>query len=205
MLFSFFKPKAGRLYLFACTITGLTLLILLSGSYKHYEPFQSSVTEIDIEKFAGEWFIISNIPYFAEKNKVGSKTNYKLHNNRFDDIFISQEGSFDAPIDILKGSAKSTNPSNTQWQSTFYWLIRFNFEVIYINEDYSIMLLAHKSRDYGWVMSRTSTVPNRTIINAMKVFTHNGYDISKFRLVPQHPKQIGLMHKNINEIYELDL
>ena len=204
MLFLFLKPKAGRLHLLTPAI-GLILITLLSSSNKHYEPFQSSVSQVDIKKFAGEWFIISNIPYFAEKNKVGSKTNYRPNNNQFDDIFTSQEGSFDAPIDVLKGSAKSTNQSNTQWQSTFYWLIKFNFEVIYINDNYSIMLLAHKSRNYGWVMSRTATVPNSTITKAMKVFANNGYDISKFNLVPQHPEQMSLINKSVNEVYNLDL
>jgi len=136
MLFSFLKPKANRLLLLLpSSLLGLILVILLSGAYTDYEPLNSSIHYVKTEEFTGEWFIISNIPYFAEKNKVASKANYILNEkNEIDDIFISQEGSFDAPVDIIKGSVKSLNQSNTQWQSTFYWLIKFDFEILHMTQ-----------------------------------------------------------------------
>lgn len=205
MLFSFLKSKANRLLLLLpSSLLGLVFVILLSGAYSDYEPLNSSIDYVKTEEFTGEWFIISNIPYFAEKNKVASKANYILNEkNEIDDIFISQEGSFDAPVDIIKGSVKSLNQSNTQWQSTFYWLIKFDFEILHMNDKHNTMLLGHKSRDYGWIMARTPTIPDSAIISALQVFADNNYNISKFRIVPQTPKQLSLMNTKITEIYDL--
>jgi len=103
--------------------------MLLMGCATHL-PLQTE-SYVDADRFIGEWYVISNIPYFAERNKVASKTIYrKVGENQYQDIFESRDGSFDSEIDQLVGSVKSLNAQNTQWQSTFYWVMRFKFEVI---------------------------------------------------------------------------
>ena len=182
----------------------LALFVFTNLLYTKNPPLTHFINHVDADQLKGDWFIISNIPYFAEKNKVASKASYiKLGDNKFKDVFTSQEKSFQAPVEILTGTAKTLNSSNTQWQSTFYYVIRFNFEVVYINHDYSFMLLAHKSRKYAWIMARSKTVSDSAIVNAMKIFQKNGYDLSKFRLVPQHPEQLKLINKPLNELYNI--
>ena len=152
------------------------------------------VTEehVDPDEFVGEWYVISNIPYFAERNKVGSKTTYlKTGANSYQDIFESRNGSFNNKIDKLVGSAKSLNEHNTQWQSIFYWVMRFKFEVLDVDDDYQIALLGHQSRKYGWVMARTKSISTQSYAQAMLVFNENGYDTTLFSKVPQYPTDIG--------------
>ena len=173
------------------TALSIIIFIFITGLNRDYEPLIGYVDQVDQDKFSGEWYIVSNIPYFAEKGKVASKAIYKRKGpNSFDDIFESKDGAFDKPIDRIVGKATSLNAENTKWRSTFYWLISFEFEVLYVDEDYTTMVLGHRSRDYGWVMSRTKTVSQDTINRAMSVFTKNGYDITKFELVPQTPDQL---------------
>ena len=180
------------------------MVILLSGTYSDHESINCSISYVNTEEFIGEWFIISNIPYFAEKNNVSRKANYILNEkNEIDDIFISQEGAFDAPVDIIKGRVKSLNQPNTQWQSTFYWLIKFDFEILHINHNHNTMLLGHKSRNYGWIMARTATIPDSATISALQVFADNNYNTSQFRIVPKVAKQLNLMNTKITEIYDL--
>ena len=151
-----------------------------------------AVESIDVDQFMGEWYVISNIAYFAENNKVGSKTTYlRAPDNTYQDIFESKDGSFNNETDKLIGSIKSTNVSNSKWESTFYWVIRFKFEVLEIDEDYQIVLLGHKSRDYGWVMARDKSISDEDYDKAMQTFKNNGYDTEKFGKVPQFPKDIG--------------
>jgi len=152
----------------------------------------SSIDYVDLEKFSGQWYVISNIPYFAERDKVATKTTYTRSGPKsFDDIFESKDGAFDLSMDRIVGRAESLNEKNTKWRSTFYWLISFEFEILYADPDYTTIFLGHRSRDYGWVMARTKTVPQDTINKALTIFANNGYDITRFRLVPQHPEQLN--------------
>ena len=53
-----------------------------------------TVDYVDPDKFSGKWFVIANIPYFAEKDKVGSYTIYRKRRDRvYDDIFVSRSNT----------------------------------------------------------------------------------------------------------------
>lgn len=170
----------------------LLISVFLSACGSTNRPPLKTVESLDKDKFEGEWYVIANIPYFAEKNKVATRTTYKKRGpNRYDDIFTYKEKDFDSEDKTKVGSIKSLNDNNTQWQSTFYWLLKFKFDVLYINTDHSIMLLGHPSRNYGWVMSLNNTVSDDEYTKAMQVFADNEYDYLKFSKVPQLPEQMG--------------
>lgn len=190
LLSNFTENKTSLLVFILCSI----LLIFISFTFfqTSHKPLTHFINKVDTDRFSGEWFVISNIPYFAEKNKVGTKTTYiRRSKNTFDDIFESHEKTFDSPKKAIKGIAKSLNSDNTKWQSTFYWLIKFNFEILYIDDSYEMILLGHKSRNYGWLMSRSKVMSQDDISKAMGFFKENNYDVSKFQFVAQLPQQLS--------------
>ena len=186
------KPHSFKLTRYCSGAFFLILFCSLCAcASKDYPPLET-VDYVEPDKFAGKWFVIANIPYFAEKNKVGSYTIYRKREGRiYDDIFSAHEKDFSKPAKQLKGRVKIVNESNTRWKSTFYRVINFTFEVVHIEGDYDIALLGHPSRDYGWVMARTNTISSNQYENAMTVFRERGYDTAKFFKVPQLPEQIG--------------
>jgi len=169
----------------------IPIFLAFNSTFSEETPFNTGLTHVNTEKFSGEWYVISNIPYFAENGKVATKTTYtRRDSNLFDDVFESKDGSFNKPTDRVIGKAKSLNKENTKWKSTFYWFISFEYEILYVDQGYNIMLLGHNSRDYGWLMSRTKTVSQNVIDDALTVFESQGYDITKFALVPQTAEQL---------------
>ena len=119
-------------------------------------------------------------------------------NGIYDDIYVSRNKQFSNPEKELKGTVKPVNESNTRWQSRFYWLMKFTFHVLHVEnsenvetDDYDLALLGHPSRQYGWVMARTNRIDVDRYQAAMKIFEDRGYDTAKFLKVPQLPEQIG--------------
>jgi len=160
-------------------------------SYKSYPPLKE-VDYVNPQQFEGEWYVIANIPYFAEKNKVGGKVIYRKRDEIwYDDIYKAHKSNFSNDITTLKGKTKSLNQANTLWQSTFYRFFKFNYHIISMDENYQIMLLAHPSRKYGWVMARKPMISEQNYQMALSVFMDNQYDITKFSKVPQKPSDIG--------------
>jgi len=171
----------------------IAMLLSINGCASH-PPFSQQPDYVDADRFMGEWYSISNIPYFAERGKVGTKTTYiRRGPNQFDDIFESRKNNFSAPIKKLVGTMKSVNPNNTEWQSTFYKVISSKFSVLYIDENYQTVLLGHKSRKYGWVFSRNKVMSDDEYAKAMAVFKANGFDTNKFQKIPQQEQQLGLV------------
>ena len=80
----------------------LALFVFTNLLYTKNPPLTHFINHVDADQFKGDWFIISNIPYFAERNKVASKASYiKLGDNKFKDVFTSQERSFQAPVETV--------------------------------------------------------------------------------------------------------
>lgn len=170
----------------------VSLVLLCLAACVSHPPLTKIADSVDPDKFAGQWYVISNIPYFAEHNKVASRTTYTRRDaNLFDDLFESKDKSFDAEIKRLAGTVKSMNDENNQWQSTFYKVLKFKFNVLSVNPEYSILTLGHPSRKYGWVMARQNTLTDIEYEAAMQVFAENDYDLSQFGKVPQLPEQLN--------------
>jgi len=171
----------------------LFLLTVMSAcaNTKHDTPLIRA-SFVDRDLFEGKWYVIANIPYFAEKNKIASSSTYKkLGENSYADIYEYQNRGFTGKIEQKKGSIKSLNDQNNQWQSTFYRVIKFKSDVLYFNNDERIMLLGHPSRKYGWLMAGEKTISEQQYKSAMQVFANNGYEILKFGKVAQLPQQLG--------------
>lgn len=182
-----YLTKSAKLIITSCAIA-----LLLIGCASQ-PPFSQQASYVDADRFMGKWHTISNIPYFAERGKVATNSHYiRRGPNKYDDVFESRKKSFDAPVKKLAGTMKSLNDNNNEWQSTFYKIISSKFTVLYIDENYQTALLGHKSRKYGWVFSRNKQMSDEDYAKAMSIFSDNGFDIEKFRKVPQYQNQLGL-------------
>jgi len=179
-----------KLYRICVLAALLSIFVACSSNNK---PPLKTVDSLARDKFEGQWYVIANIPYFAERNKVATRTTYKKRgNNRYDDIFTYKNRDFSSKDKTKIGSIKSMNEQNSQWQSTFYGLLKFKFDVLYVNADHSLMLLGHPSRNYGWVMSLNKTISDNDYAQSMQIFAENEYNVLKFSKVPQLPEQMGL-------------
>jgi len=184
ILFKVITPICQRALIILTTVGALS-------ACANHQPLEG-VDFVDKQRFEGEWYVIANIPYFAERNKVGSKTTYVHRKGRlFDDIFEAHDKTFDSDLKKIVGTVKSLNEKNNEWRSTFYWFIRFKFSVVHVNPEYDLMLLGHSSRKYGWVMARNKRISNSEYQRSMNIFEQLGYDIKQFSKVPQLPNQIG--------------
>jgi apolipoprotein D and lipocalin family protein len=169
------------------TVLITTLFITACASHP---PIQTADI-VNADDFKGDWYVIANIPYFAERGKVGSKTSYipTAKEGVYKDVFSAHDETFDAPREELTGKAKVLNDEHTELQSVFYWVIRSRFSVLHMQDDW--MVLGHRSRDYGWIMAREDRISEQDYQRALDILQRRGYDISRFEKVPQRPSDIG--------------
>ena len=151
-----------------------------------------TVEKVDLERFAGDWYVIANIPYFAEKGDVGGRVNYRPRpDGRFDDEYYYKKKNFDGPEKRAKGIAWILDENNTHWRSRFIWPFTFDFYIIGLDDDYQTLALGHPSRKYGWIMARTSKISKERYQDWLSKFTENGYHREQFFKVPQSPDDLG--------------
>jgi apolipoprotein D and lipocalin family protein len=138
----------------------------------------------------GDWYVIANIPYFAEKGCFDSVESYALREDgNIDNWFTCRKGSFDAPLE-RKGTALAVvkdKDSNAVWRIRFFKIISVQYLILDLDPNYQWVAVGHPSRRYGWVMGRSKTMPGLTYRQILQRLQSQGYDPAQFHKVPQSP------------------
>jgi apolipoprotein D and lipocalin family protein len=170
-------------------VSGLLVLLIASGCTSMKEPLRP-VPHVDLPRYMGDWYVIANIPYFAEKNCVDSIESYALRGDGdIDNWFTCRDKSFDAPMK-RKANALAVvddKASNAVWHVKFFKVISVKYVILDLDPNYQWVAVGHPSRNYGWVMSRSKTMDDATYEGVLKSLAGQGYDVSRFRKVPQQP------------------
>lgn len=153
-----------------------------------------TVEDLDLDRYMGEWYVLANIPYFAERGNVAPRVIYgqRPDSDKMDDLYFYRE-SFDGEEESLRGVAWVTDErTKAVWKTRFVWPFTFDYYVLAINDSYDVVAVGHPSRKYAWIMSRDQRIDDETYTAFLDVFAQQGWDTSKILKIPQFPDQAGM-------------
>jgi apolipoprotein D and lipocalin family protein len=182
-------------------ISKLLVVLIAFGSFATgcttvKEPLRT-VPHVDLPRYMGDWYVIANIPYFAEKNCFDSIESYALRTDGdIDNWFTCRKKSFEAPLErkanaLAKVQDKS---SNATWRIRFFKVISVQYLILDLDPAYQWVVVGHPSRRYGWIMSRSKTLPDDTYKSIIGRLIDQGYDTGKFEKVPQRAAAVAATH-----------
>jgi apolipoprotein D and lipocalin family protein len=142
---------------------------------------------VDLERYFGRWYIIANIPYFAERGNVGAYVEYaRRPDGQISDVYIAHEDGFASPPTRTEGRGYVVpGNGNALWRVTFLWPIYVSYPILYVDDGYKVALVGYPDRSLGWVFSREREMDEGTYRAMLQRFAAQGYDISQFVRVPQ--------------------
>ena len=151
-------------------------------------PPLRTVDHVDLPRFMGDWYVIGTIPWFVEKNNVGTMDIYTLRpDGKIEVTYAFHKKSLDAPRQEMKALARVVDTrSNAEWRVQFLWPFEAPFLVIDLSPDYRFTTIGYPKRDLIWIMSRSPDMSEKDYARALEVAKSQGYDISRIQKVPQH-------------------
>ncbi|MCF7793909.1 MAG: lipocalin family protein [Candidatus Cloacimonetes bacterium] len=161
----------------------LMFMILLTSCKEHD---MKTVEYVDINKFMGDWYVISIIPNFIEKHAINGIESYEI----LDENRVKIDYRF---TDKRNGKVKHMQPkawiydkeSYSEWRVQFVWPIKFPYLIIDLAEDYSYTVIGVPNKKFVWIMARKSYLPDETYSKILTNLQSVGYDISKIKTMPQ--------------------
>jgi apolipoprotein D and lipocalin family protein len=138
----------------------------------------------------GDWYVIANIPYFAEKDCFDSIESYALRpDGDIDNWFTCRKDSFAAPLKRIVTALASVKDkqTNATWRVRFFKVIAVSYLILDLDPGYQWAAVGHPSRRYGWILARSKSLDPATYAAILKSFGEQGYDTTKFEKVPQRP------------------
>jgi apolipoprotein D and lipocalin family protein len=147
---------------------------------------------LDVSRFMGSWHVIANIPYWAERNKVASRDEYRLRSDgRIQNDFVFRRG-FDAPETRWQGVSTVVEGSGgRQWKVRFIWPFSTRLDILEVAPDHQWALLATPSRKLAWVLARDPRMEDAQYRQLLARFPAHGVDLARLERVPQFAEQAG--------------
>ena len=152
-----------------------------------------SVGYVDLERYMGRWYIVANIPYFAEAGNVAPYVDYSRRaDGLITDRYTARE-SFDKPPFVKDGLIEVTNPiTSAEGRITFLPPIWQDYAVVFLDEDYRHTVIAHPSRNYAWVFAREPRISDSVYQAALAALADNGFDVKRVLRIPHERGEQGL-------------
>tara|TARA_B110000444_G_scaffold65827_1_gene61680 strand:- start:1022 stop:1555 length:534 start_codon:yes stop_codon:yes gene_type:complete len=165
----------------------LSLLLISSCRSVPNLPPIGTVASVDLTRFAGDWFVIANIPTFIETQAFNAIESYSEPvGNKIATTFSFNKGGFDGKKKMYHPTAFIREGSgNAVWGMQFVWPIKAEYRVVYLDQDYQFTIIGRSKRDYVWLMARKPIIADTDYDRLLKIIAEEGYDLRKIRRVPQ--------------------
>ena len=169
------------------TLLALAAIALAGCGTMPKHPPLRTVDHVDLNRFMGDWHVIGTIPWFVEKNNVGTMDIYKLRpDGKIDIRYVFHKKSLEAPRREMKAIATVVNrKTNAEWAVQFLWPFKAPFLVIDLAPDYQSTTIGYPDRSLIWIMSRKPIMSEKDYSAALESARSQGYDISRIVKVPQ--------------------
>lgn len=144
---------------------------------------------VDLDRYAGRWYVISEIPYFAERGNVGSSFDISFGpDGSLTDVYTGYDRTFDGKPTIATMSGYVVpHTGNAKWMERPFWPLSLPYLIIYVDPDYRYALVGYPGLKYGWILARDPIMDDATYRTMLGRFAAEGYDIQQFQRVPQRP------------------
>jgi apolipoprotein D and lipocalin family protein len=177
-------PRALLAVLAAIT---LTLSGCMSASSSKPAPNLTTVAQVDLQRYMGDWHVIANIPYVLEKGKVATTDRYQRRDDgKIDVTFLFRKERLEAPEKEWKGVAWVVDKTtNAEWRVQFIWPLRAAYRVLELDPDYRWAVVSSGDGDLIWILSRDRKMDDATYAMIVEKVRARGLAADKLALVPQ--------------------
>ncbi|MBW8312969.1 MAG: lipocalin family protein [Rhizobium sp.] len=171
----------------------LMLLVACASTGGTAMPPLTSTATVDLERYMGRWWVIANVPYFAERGKVATADIYALREDGRIANTYAYRKAFDKPEKTMGGVATVVpGTGNAQWRIAFFGgLVKADLLVMEVAPDYSWALIGQPGRKLAWIFAREKTMDEALYHQLRAKFTAWGYGPETILRVPQLPAQTG--------------
>lgn len=164
-------------------IASLAVALIKKKSY----PPLDVVQNVDLGKYAGEWYEIARLPAIFEKDCHGTKAEYTMVDNGTLQVVNScHKGSLEGKVKAVKGKAFVVDEAtNAKLKIQFFWPFKGDYWILDVGSNYEYALVGEPSRKHMWILSRTHQISLdvlQTLINKAK---ENGFNTDKLIYTPQ--------------------
>lgn len=147
---------------------------------------QTTLKNIDLDKFSGKWYVIATIPTKFDKEWNYVTETYTLNKKGNIDIYTTYLKESDSKQRSVRSKGfpvKGAN--NVKWKVQFVWPFKADYLIEEIDTNYFYTVVGHPKKKFLYIMNRSGKMGEIQYNELLERFAKKGYDISKIRRVMQ--------------------
>ena len=162
-------------------ILGAVCAAVCLGSCGSTNIDNSTVPELDLNRYLGQWYEIARFDHPFERGLVGCTAHYSM--NEDGTIRVVNAGykkTLDGKYDEAIGKARRVNDAEPgKLEVAFFMNFYAPYYVLELAEDYSYVLVGSKTDKYLWILSRTSQMDGVALDSLLESAERRGYNINE--------------------------
>lgn len=167
-------------------------LFMLAACATPSMPASVKDIPIDLQRYMGDWHVIANIPYFAERGNVASIDRYTLRDDGKIDVHFTYRTGFSQPEKTIDSVAKvEPGTGNRLWSQRFFKVVPAKYRILEVAPNYSWALVDYPGRDLAWVLARATDMDDAQYQQLLDKLDGHGVNSDKLWRVPQTAEQVG--------------
>lgn len=155
-------------------------LAVAYANTRSYPPLEVA-PNVDLDKYAGEWYEIARLPAIFEKDCHGTKAEYTLADDGTIHVVNScHKGSLNGKVKTAKGKAYVVDQeTNAKLKVQFYWPFKGDYWILEVGDDYQYALVGEPSRKHMWILSREPQINLNRLQNLINKAKQLGFNTDK--------------------------
>ena len=148
------------------------------------------VTDVDLARFMGDWYVIASIPTFIERGAHNAVETYRLDaDGTVATTFSFNADASDGPVKVYRSQGfVLDDKSKAIWGQQYFWPVKADYRISFLSPDYQRTVITREKRDYVWIMARTPTISSQDFNQLVQFVESQGYDPGKLTKVPQRTR-----------------
>ncbi len=175
-------------YLFFLIAMSVLIFVSCASSQDKELPSLITVKQVDLKKYAGLWYEIAKIPNsFQDHCAYGTTAEYKLEKDGSIQVInkcYDENGEPDIADGVANIVDKKTNSKLEVSFVSFLGIRPFwgDYWIIGLDENYNWAVIGTPGRKYGWILSRTPSLPDETMQKIFEILKSQYYNPDAFEI-----------------------
>ena len=162
-------------------------------------PNMQTVSYVDLDRFMGDWHVIASVPTLLDRHAIDPIEHYARNSDgtiqttysyrkKPDSTSASDSSANNASAGLAPRTEKTAKgyvldqQSNAVWGMQFFWPIKADYRVVYLDENYQYTIIARNKKDYAWIMSRNPNISKQKRQELLDFVASLGYQIEAFSI-----------------------
>jgi len=156
------------------------------------DPLEA-VAYVDLDRYMGRWYLMANIPNFAERGNIAPYVEYSRRADGFINDKYTARDAFGEPTFTKDGYIEITNPvTQAEGRITFLQPLWEDYAVIFLDPDYRYTVVGLQNRKHIWLFAREPRLSDDVYQAMLDVARANGFDVAQILRFPHRPEELGL-------------